>query len=46
MRLVAWIFGLGICYAMVASLGMAWIIIAVPLAIAWTGMLFLMGMAK
>lgn len=46
MRLIAWLVGLGICYGMVTGLGAAWIIIAVPLALAWTVMLFMMGMAK
>jgi hypothetical protein len=31
---------------MVEGLGMAWVIIALPLFLAWTLMLFMMGMAK
>lgn len=46
MRLFAWLAGAGICFAMVQSMGMAWIIIAIPLFLAWTLMLFAMGMAK
>lgn len=46
MRLIAWIAGGAICYGLVAGLGSAWIIIAVPLFLAWTIMLFMMGMAK
>ncbi len=46
MRLFAWTVGAGICFAMVKVMGTAWIIIAVPLFIAWTLMLFVMGMGK
>lgn len=46
MRLIAWISGGAICYGMVTGLGLAWIIIAIPLFLAWTLMLFAMGMAK
>lgn len=46
MRLFAWLVGAGICFAMVEGLGMAWVIIALPLFLAWTLMLFMMGMAK
>lgn len=46
MKLLAWLIGAAICFAMVQGLGWAWIVVAVPLFAAWTLMLAMMVLAS